>query len=236
MAWFFAPLIFFLFAGVLRFNCKEAGLTVDFVVGESFPCHGDFLTRNWMLLLSQHRRDVNSGSGYYLYYLLLLSGDVALNPGQVRFPCVVCHFPVRSNQRALLCDDCGFWCHCKCCSVSKAQYHCFQLQKHFSWTCPSCLSKALPFHDCSVLSSSDMEHYQGDVLDSMSIHNLPSPPTAHSFLKVAHLNCRSLLANSDDVFLFMRSNCIDIMTLSETWLDESISDLEICPESNDMTY
>jgi len=48
-----------------------------------------------------------SYNDYYHYCLLLLSGDVALNPGPVKFPCVVCHFPVRSNQCALLCDECA---------------------------------------------------------------------------------------------------------------------------------
>ena len=32
--------------------------------------------------------------------------------------------------------------------------------------------------------------------------------------------------------MIMRANCIDIMTLSETWLDESISDVEVCPDSD----
>jgi len=31
------------------------------------------------------------------------------------------------------------------------------------------------------------------------------------------------------------SNCIDGMTLSETWLDGSISDLEIFPDSSNIT-
>jgi len=114
------------------------------------------------------------------------------------------------------------WCHCKCCSVSKAQYESFQVQFDFSWTCPSCLSKKIPFHDCSVLSSFD-DCFQEVDLTSVSSYN---SPVLHSFLKVAHLNCRSLLPSSDEVLMFMRDNCIDVMTLSETWLDGSISDLE----------
>jgi len=37
------------------------------------------------------------------------------------------------------------------------------------------------------------------------------------------------LAHLDDVLLFIQNHSIDIMTLSETWLDDTVSDLEICP-------
>jgi len=180
------------------------------------------------------RCHVVSFNDYYHYCLLLLNGDAVLNPGPVKLPCAVCHFPVRLNQHALSCDECGQCCHCKCCSVNKDQYQSFQVQSAFNWFCPSCLSGTLPFHDCSVLSSSD-EFCQGDDVASVSSYNLPSPPFIYSFMKVAHLNCRSLLAKSDEVFMFMRDNCNDIMTLSETWLDESVSDAEVFSGNSDLT-
>ena len=47
-------------------------------------------------------------------------------------------------------------------------------------------------------------------------------------LKIAHLNIRSLRHKSDSLRLEgLDSNMIDILTLSETWLDESIQDFEI---------
>ena len=70
----------------------------------------------------------------------------------------------------------------------------------FSWSCPSYLSKALPFHECSALND-DVDCYQGgDMVSSLSNDDLPSPSVTHSFLRVAHLNCRNLLENLDDVF------------------------------------
>jgi len=98
---------------------------------------------NWTPSCSHHVVSVND---YYFYCLLLLSGDVVLNPCPAKFPCVVRHFPVSSDQCTLSCDECGLWCHCKCCSVNKAQYESFQVQFDFAWTCSSCLSKNLPFH------------------------------------------------------------------------------------------
>ena len=162
--------------------------------------------------------------------LLLVSGDVHPNPGpSFRYPCSVWGVSVRSNQRALLCDDCGLWCHCRCCGVDVAQYNYFQLQVDFSWICPFCLGKALPFNDCSFLSCSDLNCSSDSSYDDFQFtYDLPAPPfSKHSFLKVAHLNCRSLLSSLEEVYLFMRTYSVDIMTLSETWLDETVSDLEI---------
>ena len=35
--------------------------------------------------------------------------------------------------------------------------------------------------------------------------------------------------------MLMRDNCIDIMTFSETWLDESVSDAEVFSDNSDLT-
>ena len=37
------------------------------------------------------------------------------------------------------------------------------------------------------------------------------------------------MAHLDDVLLFIQSHSIDIMTLSETWLDDTVSNLEVFP-------
>ena len=34
--------------------------------------------------------------------------------------------------------------------------------------------------------------------------------------------------------MFMRDNCIDCVTLSETWLNDSVSDVEVFPDSSDL--
>ena len=48
------------------------------------------------------------------FWLLLLAGDVELNPGPVRFPCTVCQKPVKCNQRGIQCSICDNWTHAKC--------------------------------------------------------------------------------------------------------------------------
>ena len=72
--------------------------------------------------------------------LLQLSNDIKLNPGPVRFPCSVCLKPVRTNQRALQCDACAFWCHCICCGVDGQQYVIYQNAEVFNWLYQKCTS------------------------------------------------------------------------------------------------
>ena len=48
---------------------------------------------------------------WYFKYLLILSGDINLHPGPVRYPCSVCAKPVR--KRFISCEKCGLWIHKK---------------------------------------------------------------------------------------------------------------------------
>lgn len=49
-----------------------------------------------------------------------------------------------------------------------------------------------------------------------------------SQLTMVHVNTRSLLYHFDDVAALMSTHCPDILALSETWLDPSVDDCEIC--------
>ena len=46
-------------------------------------------------------------------------------------------------------------------------------------------------------------------------------------LRIMHLNARSLIRHLDDIALLAASQCPDILAVSETWLDDGISDGEI---------
>ena len=94
---------------------------------------------------------------YDVIQLLLLIGDVHLNSGPPTcYPCAMCYCLVHWNQKALLCDACGLLSHCKCCNVSDLEYSRYQGFDKFSQHCPSCTVKTQPFHDCSILTSSDI--------------------------------------------------------------------------------
>ena len=67
--------------------------------------------------------DVHPGLLKLLCKLLLLGGDVMLNPGpNWKFPCGKCEKPVKSNQKGIMCDFCDRWYHPRCCSVSDTMF------------------------------------------------------------------------------------------------------------------
>ena len=168
-----------------------------------------------------------------VFLILLLSYDVELNPGPVRFPCSVCYKPVHVNQQALQCDNCVYWCHCVCCGVDSQAYAVFQNAEAFGWICPKCVADIMPFHDCSVLSSvSESSSVLSSLTSESSNGLLDLPPLLTSGgLRVAHLNCRSLLPSAEEVYDVCTRNSIDIFAVTETWLDTSIDDQEIFPFS-----
>jgi hypothetical protein len=49
-----------------------------------------------------------------LLIILIISGDISLNPGPVKNPCGLCAKPVAKNNRAVLCEGCNYWWHIKC--------------------------------------------------------------------------------------------------------------------------
>ena len=73
-----------------------------------------------------------------------------------------------------------------------------------------------------VLLSGDVNPNPGPVSNS---HNFEFPKARG--LKLAHLNVRSLVNKIDDVRCFIDKNPFDIFTISQSWLNSSISDSEI---------
>ena len=59
---------------------------------------------------------------HHLFLVILLSGQIELNPGPVnppthnsaQFPCGICKDEVTEDDRALLCDKCELWYHTNC--------------------------------------------------------------------------------------------------------------------------
>jgi len=75
---------------------------------------------------------------------------------------------------------------------------------------------------CRILSSSPLsEEY---------FTSINPPTTSYSLLLcLAHLNYRSILCKLDEVLSFCHSNQVDVMALTETWLDDTVTDMELCP-------
>ena len=76
------------------------------------------------IVLCRKFSHLKSSSCHPLFLLLLLAGDVEINPGprHFRFPCGVCSAPVKSNQRGVQCEVCANWLHTRCIGVSNEEY------------------------------------------------------------------------------------------------------------------
>jgi hypothetical protein len=48
----------------------------------------------------------------FFKFLLLLSGDININPGPTNYPCTTCNKAVRT--KGVFCTQCGLWTHQKC--------------------------------------------------------------------------------------------------------------------------
>ena len=71
--------------------------------------------------------------------LLIVSGDIELNPGPVRFPCGMCGRAVQSNQRGICCDRCDRWFHVRtgCANITGDEYARLSNSSE-SWVCNIC--------------------------------------------------------------------------------------------------
>lgn len=56
------------------------------------------------------------------YWLLLLVGDIHVNPGPAHFPCTICDNPVLDDHRGVCCDLCDQWTHADCARVNEDEY------------------------------------------------------------------------------------------------------------------
>ena len=71
-------------------------------------------------------------------FLVVLAGDVSLNPGPETDPCALCTKGCRKNQRAVQCDECDCWFHAKCINMNHREYLDISDLAAY-WSCMDCL-------------------------------------------------------------------------------------------------
>ena len=93
--------------------------------------------------------------GFLNYLILLVCGDIHLNPDPVCYPYGVCGKSIRSSQKALFCDSCDLWLHTRCVQVSDANYAEYCSLVSFNWICTlfvvSCLVQTLVMTPSTLL-------------------------------------------------------------------------------------
>ena len=192
-------------------------------------CHQDGVCSLFSYYVRHH--------GVFRHFLLLLCGDVSLNPGPFKYPCTVCRKCVRSNQHALQFDRCQLWSHIACVRVGHDFYAELQDKSEFSWQCPSCLFSVLPSFDvCDDLQSvnnqctdshNDSKVTPDDMNDKDSI--LLVLKDNPSGLRIVHHNVQGLCSKSDELSLWF-SNCVKTATIfcfTEVWLRPGSPDVTV---------
>ena len=171
--------------------------------------------------------------GTFLKYLLLLSGDVSLNPGP-EFSCGSCHRAVASRHRVLCCQTCNIWIHKKCANVTDTMYQNIKKSPNmFSFQCKNCenLLSNLPFFNEDEHSNTNIETFEeAPVNENIDIDLNDDEQYQHfknNGLHFIHLNINSILSKIDQLLLIALITNAAIIGLSESKLDETVSDDEI---------
>ena len=87
-------------------------------------------------------------------------------------------------------------------------------QSDEAWCCPDCLKQALPYHDCSHISSGST--FTGNTILPQPNSHLPSSQSCSMY----YANCRSLLPKIDELCAQVASHSPEIVADTESWLDQ----------------
>jgi len=131
--------------------------------------------------------------------LLLMSGDVELNPGlrPPKYPCSICSKAVKNSDPAVSCDQCVLWVHNACSGLSNHMYECMQ-QSSTVWICPACGMPSFTssfFRDTSSISTcnsfTSLDNNTGISFSTSTPHGQAKrKPQHHSGLKMISGECK----------------------------------------------
>ena len=68
----------------------------------------------------------------FFQFLILLSGDIAMNPGPTSYPCAKCNRGVGSG---VFCNTCNLWIHTKCEGLSRSQLNVLSRTGNLNFIC-----------------------------------------------------------------------------------------------------
>ena len=164
--------------------------------------------------------------------------------------CGTCDLTVGWDDKGLACNTCGLWYHARCQSIDSLLYQQHdQLGDEVPWYCAICgnpnSTTIFDFHgvgQTSISSSSSMS-----ILDSCTTptkSDMPKPlhrstPTRASQqekwkkrpLRLLNINLQSSSGKRAEISNLLDSLKPDIVVATETWLDSSIQNAEIFPDS-----
>ena len=163
------------------------------------------------------KSEVN-GDKYICTVLLLVSGDIQINPGPVS--CNVCDKKLRKNSKTIQCMICYEKTHVKCALILKSS------------------KIAAASHICTKCGFQNMADYVDDGEDQNDVDYEDDNNRIKFFeknfecfkakgLHFVHINARSIVNKVEEIKFLARSSNASVLAVSETWLDDSILDSEI---------
>ena len=191
------------------------------------------LNSTWWMLWTR-RRIVWTGFGFsrvnyyanstasFQHAKLLLSGDVAVNPGPEK--CQICDRTMVRNHPVMICTECKRRTHIRCSRVSPKEYAQLQQKPSYTWYCTNCLFSFLPGYDDKASTEHvniidinlDLQVLRHDIIDYHKDN--------HHDLMIAHLNINSVQNKLDHLKLLHRELKSRVIFLPETKIDSSYKD------------
>ena len=160
----------------------------------------------------------------------------------MKFPCTMCSKPVKRNQRAILCNTCDKWTHASCCGIGSDEYHQLSVCENIDWICQICLLSEMPYANCRSVNETSLDLTSLDLpsqfdTSSITFTEEPAPPSVEhplftpKYLSFSHLNVQCLPTKLDEILNYLNNIKEPFaLGLSETWLDNSVTDASISPK------
>ena len=153
-----------------------------------------------------------------IQWILLLSGDISLNPGPVKYPCKICKKGVRRNQKGICCDKCDNWLHTRCIGMDEVTYYHYA-ENDSTWYCDIC-SKDI---------TNDSIEQEADTEDEDCYHQLKNDLNVKG-LKIGHINVNGLFNKLHEIKYLLRATNFDVLAITETHLHKVITDDQLSIE------
>ena len=168
-------------------------------------------------------------------YILLLSGDIEINPGPVRKPCTTCMKPV--NKRSLFCNNCNLATHKQCILI--------QIPDTSKYLCHECTlsnqnfdPNLFPFSNIDVVddlnNSANMTSELNNINNAISENIEEKDPETNIWqpfkkrgLHLIHLNINSLLNKIHELRFIAQKSNPTIIGITESKIDETVLNSEV---------
>ena len=159
-------------------------------------------------------------------YKLLISGDIELNPGpnsgnrvgnqgnaNVKAPKGNIYYKtVRTNSKRLMCEHCELLVNLNC-AIVNLKIENSQIAR--LWSCHACTLRELPLYHQDVLRTKKKEA----AVDNYINTHVTKLQELKTHISICHLNTQSMTSTFDEFQFMVNESKFDIITLSETWLN-----------------